>query len=117
MSKYYYDNHDLQVLLDLLDVVHGTATCLQVLSLLDSESHSSGNNKNMDLQNVTPAQEHSCTLVDLDVEREYAIRMETILNGKICQYKHTVPFEFFFTFNLLSSVLIPLSCAVSGMRL
>ena len=167
MTKYYYDNHDLKLLLDLLDVVHGTATCLQVLSILDSEfneewvipdivisvasnlrstvsgdmktdkenqiqnynlrirfqdapsragilndmnvinfgymvslypptkstssikisikseSHSSVNNQNMDLQNKTSAQEHSCALVDLDVSREYAIRIDTILNGKI----------------------------------
>ena len=37
MTKYYFDNPDLKLLLDLLDAVHGTATCLQVLSLLDSE--------------------------------------------------------------------------------
>ena len=167
MTKYYFDNPDLKLLLDLLDAVHGTATCLQVLSLLDSEfneewvipdivitaasnlrstfsgdmktdkenqmqnynlrirfedapsragisdymnvinfgymvslypptkstssikisirseSHSSVNNKNLDVQNETTSLEHSCTLVDLDVSREYAIRIETILNGKI----------------------------------
>ena len=37
MTKYYYDNHDLKLLLDLLDVNHGTATCLRILALFDSE--------------------------------------------------------------------------------
>ena len=37
MTKYYYDNHDLKLLLDLLNVNHGTATCLRILALLDSE--------------------------------------------------------------------------------
>ena len=37
MAKYYYDNQDLRLLLDMLDVSHGSATCLRVLALFDSE--------------------------------------------------------------------------------
>ena len=37
MTKYYYDNQDLRLLLDMLDVSHGSATCFRVLALFDSE--------------------------------------------------------------------------------
>ena len=37
MTKYYYDNHDLKLILDLLAESHGATTCLRVLALFDSE--------------------------------------------------------------------------------
>ena len=37
MTKYYYDNHDMKLILDLLAESHGSTTCLRVLALFDSE--------------------------------------------------------------------------------
>ena len=37
MTKYYYDNHGLKLILDLLAESHGATTCLRVLALFDSE--------------------------------------------------------------------------------